>query len=115
MSGIKIRWATVTSPAFPPWPEITQAVPVGYDCLDHGAHEWVGNHAAEMVADHLIDMHGAPRARWENCPCGWRFVQGPRTDGAAYYAGNRAWHWPRHAAWVAERHGVDVAPPEVTL
>ena len=114
MSGIKIRWATVTSPAFPPWPEITRAVPAGYICPDHGAREWTGNHAAEMVADHLIDAHGAPQPRWEDCPCGWRVERDPYADGTAYYNGNRGTHWPRHAAWVAEQHGVNVTPPEVT-
>lgn len=115
MSGIKIRWQTVTSPAYPPWPEITQAVAVSYDCPDHGNLEIHGNNAAGFIAEHLIWGHGAPAPHGDDgCPCGWRFEQDPYADGTAYYNGNRHTHWPRHAAWVAEQHGVDITPPEVT-
>ena len=112
--SITVTWEMRTTPACDPWPETTRAVPVAYTCPEHGTHPICDRDAAATVALHLIHEHGAPGFAGDNCVCGWRFVQDPRADGAAYHNGNRGAHWPRHAAWVAEQHGVDVTPPEVT-
>ena len=110
--SITVAWEMRTTPAYDPWPEITRPVPVAYTCPEHGTRPIYDRDAAATVALHLMHEHGVPGLASDNCVCGWRFERDEYADGPAYDNGNRGTHWPQHAAWIAEQHGVNVTPPE---